>query len=278
MENNLRGGRETSGEHVMPAQEKNLVWVMERVPSERFPYRLTIQTEAGRVILALRVQDRWPGSRGNIFCIRDEGRSGLPEPLEEVERVPVVSFKRYGHRVSVVLQRASCRKCDFLFLKKSYKTKSGFYEQIFWQTEQALRERRPRVKLSIRGSPALEILIDRNERYPWRFPGCRVERESLPAGDYALLGNGVIQAVVERKTYSDLLAAFGILPSFHQRLNEMESYPRAALVIEAHYADFLNPSRNRFYSISFTTQAIAEIYALHPHLQVVFAGNRKLAN
>lgn len=100
-------------------------FILERVNDEKFPFRLTIRDEE-RTILALRVQDKWPGQKGNIFCLREEGRE-FEAPVEEVERVPVKSIKRFGKRLSIVLDRAKNKRCDFLFLKKKYKKKEGEY-------------------------------------------------------------------------------------------------------------------------------------------------------
>ena len=103
--------------------------MLERIGGKRFPYRLKI-LEEDRVLLALKVQAVWPGAGTQVFCLRDsgQGRGG-----EEFERVPVVSLRRYGKRLAVVLDRRVNKRCDFLFLKKPYKTKEGEYEQIFWR-------------------------------------------------------------------------------------------------------------------------------------------------
>lgn len=249
-------------------------WILESTPNPKFPYRLSIQ-KGGKTILSLRVQDRWPGTRGHIFCLREEARE-WPEPLEELERIRVLSLRRFGKRIAVVLDRPQKKRCDFLFLEKPYKTKEGKYEQIFWRTEKALRERRPRVKLTVHGSPLLHIAIDTKERYPWQFTRCRTERVQLPVGDYALFDNQGIRAIIERKTIDNMLAEFARMSVFHQHMGELESYPNSALVIEAHYSDFLKPEKLKFYPPSFAQKALAEIFALHPRLQVVFAGNRKL--
>lgn len=250
-------------------------FVLERVEDPRFPYRLTLR-KGERVLLALRVQDRWPGQKGNVFCIREE-RGAWASPLEEVERVPVSVAKRLGKRLSLVLERPTKKRCDFLFLTKNYKTKEGHYEQIFWRTQKALTERRPRTKITTSSPCSLRILIDTSERYPWKFPGCHVARGKLPVGDYALVGDGDgILAVVERKSFENMLAEFGRMPLFHQQLAELCSYPHCALVIEANYSDFLNPSKVPYYKPSFMAMAVAELYALHPGFSVVFAGNRKL--
>ena len=254
---------------------ESTLWVIESVDNEKFPYRLTIR-QGDKVLLALRVQDKWPGQKGNIFCIREE-RGEWEPPLHEIERVQVVSIRRFGKRLAVVLDRARNKRCDFLFLTKKYKTKEGEYEQIFWRTEKALRERTPRVKLSTYYTGQMNIAIDTGERYPWRFPGCHTERKKLPVGDYALIEDDEIIALVERKTYDNLLAEFGRMAAFHQQLNELSAYKISALVIEANYSDFLKKDRLRYYNPGFAAKAIGELYALHPGLTIVFAGNRKLA-
>ncbi len=251
-------------------------WVLEQVEDAKFSYRLSI-VDDGKVILCLRVQEKWPGTKGQIFCLSEEGRE-WPQPIAEIERVPIVSLKRYGKRLAVVLDRSKNKRCDFLFLKKPYKSREGEYEQIFWRTQQALRERRPRVKLTLRGTESLHILVEAGERYPWRFSGCEAERAGLPVGDYALLGNDGLLAVVERKTFDNLLAEFGRMSAFHQALGELESYSHSALVIEAAYADFLKADKLRYYSPSFAAKVIGELHAMHSNLNIIFAGNRKLAN
>lgn len=252
-------------------------WLLEATDRQRFPYRLTVLS-AGQPLLCLWVQERWPGTKGHVFCIRDDSEPWQPAG-EEVERVPVVSFRRQGKRLIVVLERPQNKRCDFLFLKKKYKKKPGEYEQIFWRTEAGLKERRSRVVLGRSLSRRMRVAVDRAERYAWKFSGAEVSKERLPAGDYALLDeDSRIVAIVERKTFADLLASIGRLDAFHQQLVELESFPNAALVVEANYADFLNPGKlGGYYSPNFLAMVIAEICHAHPRLQVIFAGNRKLA-
>ena len=251
-------------------------WIIEATGERKFPYRLTIKS-GDEPLLCLRTQERWPGTKGHVFCVREKGEV-VPGGMREIERVPVLSLRRFGKRLVVVLDRVKNKRCDFLFLEKRYRTRDGTYEQIFWRTEKALKERKPRVKLSTYGSPHLHIAIDTNERYPWRFTGCVVERERLPVGDYALKDETGLLAVVERKTFDNILHEFGRMPAFHQQLSELEAYRHSALVIEANYSDFLRPERLRYYPPSFSIKAIAEIFSYHPELHVVFAGNRKLAS
>ncbi|MGC8580590.1 MAG: ERCC4 domain-containing protein [bacterium] len=254
----------------------DIVWILERTGEAKFPYRLSIK-KGEDVLLQLRVQDKWPGARGHIFCMREELRQ-WPDVIEEIERVPVVSLNRYGKRLAVVLDRATNKRCDFLFLTKRYKTQEGEYEQIFWRTQQGLKQRRPKVILTANGNPSLHIIIDINEKYPWNFHGCTVERQSLPAGDYALIDGGRIVSVVERKSFENMLHDFMQMHTIHQKIGEIEAYKHSAIVIEANYSDFLNPKKQTYYPVAFLAKAIAEIYAMHPRVNIVFAGNRKLAN
>jgi hypothetical protein len=87
-----------------------------------------------------------------------------------------------------------------------------------------------------------------------------------------------VVAVVERKTFENLLADFGVMPALHQRLLELAGYEHHALVIEAPYEDFLTDKKVHDYTPAFCARAIAELYALHPRLRVVFCANRKTAN
>ena len=98
---------------------------------------------------------------------------------------------------------------------------------------------------------------------------------TIVAGDYALMDGNKTLEVVERKTFDNLLADFGMMPVLHQRLAELAAQDNHALVIEASYADFLNPEKVHHYSPSFCAKAIAEFYALHPTLRIVFCASRK---
>ncbi len=250
-----------------------MLWVIETLEGESFPYRLTV-SQGDRAVLRLRLRSRWPGAGSQVFCLREDD---LPEfSGVEVERVPVISLNRYGKRLAVVLDRPARKRCDFLFLQKPFKTRPGEYEQIFWRTPEALRARKSRVRLTARGDSDIRIAVDARERYGWSFPGCAVERRSLPAGDYALVDDSGIVAVVERKTLPNLLGELSMLPLVHQRLGELERYAHAALVVEAAYADFLSPAKIRVYTPAYMTKVLAELAAFHPKLPIVFAGNRKL--
>ena len=125
----------------------------------------------------------------------------------------------------------------------------------------------------------LAIAVDTAERYPWKFPEASVSRRKLAVGDYALLEGGEAVAVVERKSFDNLLSDLGALQALHHQLADLASWPVAALVVEAQLADFLDEKRLRSrWPASFVARALAEMSALHPKLPIIFAGNRKLAN
>jgi len=254
-------------------------WVLEEFADRRFPYRLQI-LEGDQPWLVLLTQDRWPASGKNIFCLREKEAPSPQNIVREVERVPVIAVHERGPRVSVILDRKRCKRCDFLFLTKNYKRDpERQYEEIYWLTQRAIQQRRPVYKGPyLRTAGSHVVAIDSNERYPWRFPEAQTRRLLLPVGDYALVDGEDIVAVVERKTMDNLLGDFSVMPVLHQRLTELASHPHHALVIEAPYADFLNPKKLRHYSPLFCARAIGELYALHPALRITFCSNRKVAN
>jgi hypothetical protein len=264
----------------------NALWIVERTASPRVPYRVSLE-QNGRLLLAVRAQARWPGPGQQIFCLREQELDPA-EPLEPVERVPVAHLGRLGRKLTIVLDRPNRKRCELLVVRKPRKDGAGSYEQIFFRTESGIRAHRSRTRLELlspKGEPAgppaapLAIVVDSGERYPWRFPGATVERRRLPAGDYALLDGQRLVAVVERKSFDNLLAEVGAIQAFHQQLADLTAHGAAALVIEADYRDFLDPARLKGrWRPTHLARVLAEIAALHPTLPVVYAGTRKLAN
>jgi hypothetical protein len=251
-------------------------WCIERTRNGRFPFRISVEQD-GRLLLAVRAQSAWPAPGGQVFCLRE--RDFDPgEWLEPVERVRVAALNRIGPRLVVALDRPGRKRCEFLFLAKARAGGGEPYEQIFFRTETAIRAHRTSGKVELWPKGAIDVAIDARERYPWRFPGARITRRALPAGDYALTRDEAILAVVERKTLESLLGDIGAVRALHQQLAQLASQPRAALVVEAQYGDFLDASKTRSWPPSHVARVLAEIAALHPKLPLVFAGNRKLAN
>jgi hypothetical protein len=260
------------------------VWVLEHASDPRFPFRLRIFTrDRAEPMLSFFVQDRWPGSNQHIFCLRESRMAEDVVVDGELERVPVVALRRYGRRLSVVLARPRQKRCDFQIVDKAYKHPepggATTYEQIFWFTQTAMQQRRPR-GVRLHTAPTLNearVRIASDERYPWALGGFATERGLLPAGDYALVDGDQILAVVERKTFDGLLVDFGRMDILRQRLLELTAFEQHAVVIEARYEDFLSPDKVHHWSAAFCARAIAELYALFPKLRLVFCSNRKTA-
>jgi len=165
-------------------------------------------------------------------------------------------------------------------LEKKYKNKEGTYEQIFFKTQGGIASHRSKSRVALRPiALPLSVAIDSAERYPWKFPRASVERRKLPAGDYALIVQDRVQAVVERKTFENLLKDFSQIAILHQKLRELATFPYAAVVIEAAYGDFLDPKRLKGkYPPSHGYRVLAELQVMHPRLPFIFARTRKEAN
>lgn len=256
-----------------------LIWIVQNTGNPRFPVRIAIEQD-GKILFAVRAQEAWPGQKGNVFCIRDGTPADELDLFTTIERVPVINFDRFGKSLRVTLDRPLKKRCEFLILEKPYKNRPGSYEQIFFKTQTAQREHKSRSRLSLRPlDTPFSVIIDSAEKYPWKFPKAQVDKRKLPAGDYALIHQDAILAVVERKTFDNLVSDFSRIAMLHQVLRDLESLPHPALVIEADYGDFLNPDRlEHKYKPGFCYRALSELQAMHPHLPIIFARTRKEAN
>lgn len=253
-------------------------WRVERTTSRRFPFRVSIE-QNGRTVIAVRAAAPWPGPGQNIFCLR-EREFDPGEHLDVVEQALVASFSRVGRKLSVVLDRPQRKRCEFLVVEKARADGSGTYEQVFFRTESGIRAHRSKSRVELRAKPeTLAIVVDSAERYAWRFPGASLTRRKLAVGDYGLMLDDQLSAVVERKSFDNLLSDFGALQALHHQLADLASMPAAALVIEAEYRDFLDPERLKGrWPAAHAARVLAELSALHPKLPIVYAGNRKAAN
>jgi len=250
-------------------------WRLFETGDARFPFRLAL-VRAGQEVLVLRSQSKWPGPGSQVFCLREtEAPDTLAAPIEDVR---VAHIRRFGRKLSVVLDRNRQKRCDFLFLKKTYRNQPGHYEQIFFRTQQSLRQHKSRGRTNLFGDREVEIVIDANERYPWKFSSAEVRRSSLPVGDYALIHEDQTVAIVERKTFDNFLGDVGNLQILHQQFAELAAWPHAAVVVEAQYADFMQPKRTGAWSVTHLGRVLAELSTLHSNLPMIFAGNRKFAN
>ncbi len=257
------------------------VWILSSTGNPRFPYRVEIRRGEER-ILALWLQNKWPGSGKQIFCLREGGSEDEAAPdttdFDEIERVQITHLERYGKQLSVVLDRPTRKRCNFLFLEKRYKNKPGTYEQIFFRTQTGMQQHRSGSRVQLHAHGAYRILIDSGERYPWRFTGPPTERRRLPVGDYALELDGALAAILERKTFENILSDFAALRVLHAKLDDLGRWEHAAMVIEAEYRDFLSPRKLKGrWPASHAARVLAELHVLHPSVQIVYAGSRKSA-
>jgi hypothetical protein len=252
-------------------------WILDQTDSERFPYLLTI-AEDGAVLYRLLVQDAWPAEGKNTFCLRPERHSTPWRVVASRERVPIKGLKRRGNILSVVLDRSVRKRCELLFTEKRYKSGSGTYEQIFWRTQDYFRQRPASIRTGSASRGEAEIVIDTQERYPYRFN--RSRRCRLAAGDYAVLdGAGGVCGVVERKSFRDFLFGLNRINVLHMTLTELAAYPAAAMLVEAPFHYFLDPAKLRPDRMKPATveHLIMELYATHPGVHLVFLENRKIA-
>ncbi|MBM4434027.1 MAG: hypothetical protein FJ028_02755 [Chloroflexi bacterium] len=237
--------------------------------STRLPYllRLPVARE-GRIFLAAR--ESWPRST-DVYCHQ------LPEwppEAEVLEEVPVEACWRAGAAVHLVLRRPRLRRSIFVWTKKAGRT------LVFWRSEATMRRARPgiRVPLARAFEGPLTVAVDDGERYPWRFAGhgATTERRSLPAGDYALVREGVVAAAVERKTAGDL-ARSAIAGRLGLELADLEQVAHAALVVEGRYSDALKAGERGGVRTGWLPNVLAALQAAHPRVTWMFAETRQLA-
>ncbi len=262
------------------AKTSELKWLVFAHEDPKFPYRLYIEEEPNR-FLSLKTQDRWPGPGKRIFCKKEGYFSKKDLPQEQpLEESGIVSCSRYGRKLTVILDRKIRKRCWFIFLRKGYKSRpEEFYEQIFWITQAAASIRRPGAYIPQGGkSDSFQVIMDRRERYSYKFGQCKVIKENLPCGDYGLLRDGELIAVAERKTMDNLFHEIATYDVLKATLQEMSVFRYKAVVFESPYGDFINPKKSHFYKSSYVADILADLIFSFPDIQFIFCENRKLAN
>lgn len=240
------------------------------------PFLVTLTAADGRSMRFFSKQP-WPPVGGNVFVKRLAADAVITDALEDVESCRILDVRRESSdkaiSISVVLDRQQRKRCSFLLVMKDGE------EVAYFRTESGIKAHRSQGYIQPTSLQLTdEVVIDSRERYAWAFNAEQIRREALPAGDYALRVNGRIEAVMERKTLSNLLANLSALESYHVHLQELATYPIAALVVEANYADLGNPKKVAPMSAARCLRAMGAVSARHPNLQLIFAGNRKQAN
>jgi len=231
-----------------------------------FLLRLPVQP-AG---LVLRARDTWPRT-AKVYCHR-AGDSWSDE-LEIVQEVEVKSCTRRGVAIDLVLDRGKENRSQFIFTRLK-----GGREAIFWQTARTAQVSRPGVRIPGRRASLLtelEITVDTRERYPYRFSNQQTTttRAALPVGDYGVLNDGQIVALVERKSLQDLSKGLSDGGLAFQ-IADLATYPRAAVVVEDKYSAIF---KHKFVPGGTLADLLARIQVRYPSVPIVFCETRPLA-
>jgi len=236
-------------------------------PGSGLPFLLRVPL--GESELVLKAREPWPRT-AKVYSHRAQD---WPPDAEVVEEVPVRSCVRRGPAVDLILDRPRENRSQFVFTALK-----GGREGIFWQSSRTVKGARPGIRVPTRrasGLPALRILVDTRERYPYRFARqqAATERRALPAGDYGVELDGVVLAAVERKTAPDLAKAL-ISGGFAYLLAELSALPRAAVVVEDRYAELF---KLEHVAPGFVPDLLARVQVRHPGVPIVFCDTRPLA-
>jgi len=235
-------------------------------PDSTLPYILRVPLGDG---ILLKAKETWPRT-AKVYCHRFEG---WPDDAEIVERVPVRSCVRRGAAIDLVLDRGRENRSQFVAT-----TLRNGRQAIFWQTARTAKQARPGVAVSTaraQGIEEIEILVDSHERYAWSFSGQRAttRRQALPAGDYGVVVDDAVVAVVERKSAQDLVSSL-TTGKLKYQLTDLAAVPRSAVVVEERYSRVL---AHEIVRRSVISDALAEMQVAFPAVPIMFCETRKLA-
>jgi hypothetical protein len=217
--------------------------------------------------LVLKAREPWPRAN-RVFCAQD--RSPWDETAGLVDDAGVVLCQRRGASIDLVLDRPRLQRSQFVF------TEARGRPAIWWQTQKTARSANPGARVPRgRSVGPLTIAVDTREKYGWKFGGRPVALESrtLPAGDYGVVVDGAVVAIIERKTLDNLATSLsdGSLTFQMQRLAEAG---RAAVVVEADYPDLFRTQAARG---SWLADMLGRLAVRYREVPVIFAGSRKFA-
>lgn len=230
------------------------------------PYVLCVPLEEGP--LWLRAREAWPrGAR--VYCHQ---LSNPPElaTLDIIQRVGAAVCKRRGNAIDLVLQRKTNKRSQFVF------TSSRGRPLIFWQTSIAAKSAKPGLRIPPTSSDReCTFYIDSRERYGYAFKAhrARVERCTLPVGDYAAMSGEKIIAAVERKTLIDFTRSI-VEGSLGFAMAELAGLPHAAIAVEARYSELMS---FKYVRAGFIPQLIGRLQIRYPAVAICFLETRKIA-
>jgi hypothetical protein len=236
-------------------------------PASRLRYLVRVPLGDG---IVLRTSGTWPRTKA-LYC-HPVSTDEWPDEPDIVEAVPLRSCARRGAAIDIVANRFRENRSQIVF------TTARGRQAVFWQSPRTRKQARPSVDLPTAraaGIPALEIVVDSHERYPYRFASQQVvtTKRALSCGDYGILLGGDLVCAVERKSLPDLVTS---LTSGRLRyaLGELAALPRAAVVVEERYSQVYKQTRVR---PAWIADLIAECQVRWPSIPIVFCETRGLA-
>lgn len=233
-------------------------------PDSRLPYLLWLPIDGG---LVLKARDTWPRAN-RVFCAQDG--TSWDESAGLVEESNVVLCRRRGAAIDLLLDRPQLARSQFVF------TNARGRPAIWWQTQKTAQAANPGARVPRgRSAGSLLIVVDSREKYGWKFAdrAVAIERRALPAGDYGVVVDGEVIALVERKTLENLATSLsdGTLSFQLQRLAEGG---RSAIVVEGDYPDLFRTQPGRG---AWLADMLGRLAVRYPEVPVIFAGSRRFA-
>src|SRR5438093_207947 len=127
-------------------------------PDTKLPYLLKLPLKGG---LVLKARDTWP-TTSRVYCHPFEEE--WPEDPDIVEEVPVLSCRRRGAAIDLVLDRPRLARSQFVF------TEVKGRPAIFWQSQRTARTANPGGRVPRRRAltAGFTVAVDSRERYGYR--------------------------------------------------------------------------------------------------------------
>jgi hypothetical protein len=218
--------------------------------------------------LILKVRDTWP-TTARVYCHPFTGP--WPDGAELVEQVPILTCRRRGPAIDLVLDRARQDRSQFVF------TESRGRSMIFWQTRTVAMKANPGGRVPHRRAltTGFTIYVDSREKYAFRFAGRDVSlvENANQAGDYGVRDGDRWLVVVERKSIEDLVKCLSDGTLAFQ-LQAMAELPLAAVVVEGRYPRLFDVPRVKQ---GWLPDVLARLQIRYREIPIVFADSRKFA-
>jgi hypothetical protein len=247
--------------------ESDELFVVAKNPDEAssLKYLVRIPLDGG---LILKVRDTWP-TTARVYC--HPFSAPWPNTAQVVERVRVLTCRRRGPAIDLVLDRPRQDRSQFVF------TQSRGRSMIFWQTRTVAMKANPGGRVPHRRAltTGFTIHVDTREKYAFRFAGrdVAIVETAIVAGDYGVRDGDHWLAVVERKSIEDLIKCLSDGTLAFQ-LQAMAELPLAAVVVEGRYPKLFEVARVKD---GWLPDVLARLQIRYREIPIVFADSRKFA-